>query len=84
MPADPSSAAFPLVAAALLPGSDVTLTDVGINPHRIGLIETLREMGADITLGNRREEAGEPVADLRVRGGRLKGVDGAGERARRR
>ena len=75
VPADPSSAAFPIVAAALLPGSDVTLTDVGINPHRIGLIETLREMGADITLGGRREEAGEPVADLRVRGGRLTGVE---------
>ncbi|MFM9842464.1 MAG: 3-phosphoshikimate 1-carboxyvinyltransferase [Dongiaceae bacterium] len=75
VPADPSSAAFPIVAAALLPGSDVTLTDVGINPHRVGLIETLREMGADITLGGRREEAGEPVADLRVRGGRLTGVE---------
>jgi 3-phosphoshikimate 1-carboxyvinyltransferase len=75
VPADPSSAAFPIVAAALLPGSDVTLTDVGINPHRIGLIETLREMGADITLGGRREEAGEPVADIRVRGGRLTGVE---------
>ena len=75
VPADPSSAAFPIVAAAMLPGSDVTLTDVGINPHRIGLIETLREMGADITLGGRREEAGEPVADVRVRGGRLTGVE---------
>jgi 3-phosphoshikimate 1-carboxyvinyltransferase len=75
VPADPSSAAFPIVAAALLAGSDVTLTDVGINPHRIGLIETLREMGADITLGGRREEAGEPVADIRVRGGRLTGVE---------
>ena len=81
VPADPSSAAFPIVAAALLPGSDVTLTDVGINPHRIGLIETLREMGADITLGGRREEAGEPVADVRVRGGRLSGVEVPAERA---
>jgi 3-phosphoshikimate 1-carboxyvinyltransferase len=81
VPADPSSAAFPIVAAALLPGSDVTLTDVGINPHRIGLIETLREMGADITLGGRREEAGEPVADLRVRGGRLTGVEVPAARA---
>jgi len=75
VPADPSSAAFPIVAAALLPGSDVTLTDVGINPHRIGLIETLREMGADITLDGARKEAGEPVADLRVRGSRLTGVE---------
>jgi 3-phosphoshikimate 1-carboxyvinyltransferase len=81
VPADPSSAAFPIVAAALLPGSDVTLTDVGINPHRIGLIGTLREMGADITLGGRREEAGEPVADVRVRGGRLSGVEVPAERA---
>lgn len=81
VPADPSSAAFPLVAAALLPGSDVTLTHVGINPHRIGLIETLREMGADITLANRREEAGEPVADLRIRGSRLTGVEVPAARA---
>ena len=64
-----------------MPGSDVTLDDVGINPHRTGLIETLREMGADITLENRRDEAGEPVADLRVRGGRLTGVEVPAERA---
>jgi 3-phosphoshikimate 1-carboxyvinyltransferase len=75
VPADPSSAAFPLVAATLLPGSDITLTDLGINPHRVGLIETLREMGADITLADRREAAGEPVADLRIRGSRLTGVE---------
>ena len=81
VPADPSSAAFPMVAAALLPGSDVTLRHVGINPHRTGLIETLREMGADITLVDRREEAGEPVADLRVRGGRLSGVEVPAARA---
>lgn len=81
VPADPSSAAFPLVATAMLPGSDVTLTDVGINPHRIGLIETLREMGADITVSNRREEAGEPVADLRVRGSGLAGVEVPASRA---
>lgn len=74
VPADPSSAAFPLVAALLLPGSDVTLSDVGMNPHRIGLIETLREMGADIALHNPRQAAGEPVADIRVRAGRLNGV----------
>ncbi len=81
VPADPSSAAFPLVAAALLPGSDVTLAGVGINPHRTGLIETLREMGADIALLDRREAAGEPVADLRVRGGRLAGVEVPAARA---
>ncbi|HZF33814.1 MAG TPA: 3-phosphoshikimate 1-carboxyvinyltransferase [Candidatus Angelobacter sp.] len=74
VPADPSSAAFPLVAALLLPGSDVTLSNVGINPHRIGLIETLREMGADITFVDQRQEAGEPVADIRVRASRLRGV----------
>jgi len=74
VPADPSSAAFPLVAALLLPGSDVTLSNVGINPHRIGLIETLREMGADIVFTNARQEAGEPVADIRVRASRLSGV----------
>jgi len=74
VPADPSSAAFPLVAALLLPGSDVTLSNVGINPHRIGLIETLREMGADIAFTNARQEAGEPVADIRVRASRLTGV----------
>jgi 3-phosphoshikimate 1-carboxyvinyltransferase len=81
VPADPSSAAFPLVAAALLPGSEVTLTGVGINPHRIGLIETLREMGADIALADQRREAGEPVADIRVGGHRLTGVDVPAARA---
>src|SRR5262249_42488987 len=75
VPADPSSAAFPLVATLLSPGSDVTLTHVGLNPHRIGLIETLREMGGDIVALNERQEAGEPVADLRVRGSRLTGVE---------
>jgi 3-phosphoshikimate 1-carboxyvinyltransferase len=74
VPADPSSAAFPLVAALLLPDSDVTLSNVGINPHRIGLIETLREMGGDIAFTNQRQEAGEPVADIRARGSRLTGV----------
>jgi 3-phosphoshikimate 1-carboxyvinyltransferase len=74
VPADPSSAAFPLVAALLLPGSDVTLSHVGINAHRIGLIETLREMGADIAFANQRQEAGEPVADIRARASRLTGV----------
>ena len=74
VPADPSSAAFPLVAALLLPGSDVTLSNVGINPHRIGLIETLREMGGDIAFTNQRQAAGEPVADIRVRSSPLSGV----------
>src|SRR5262249_19790112 len=57
-----------------LPNSDVTLSKVGINPHRIGLLETLREMGADITFANQRQDAGEPVADVRVRASRLNGV----------
>src|SRR3990170_22360 len=83
VPGDASSAAFPLVAALLLPGSEVTLRDVGMTPHRIGLIETLREMGAEIAVANRRHEAGEPVADLTVRASRLSGVDVPAERAPR-
>jgi len=81
VPADPSSAAFPLVAALILPGSDILLKDVGLNPHRIGLIETLREMGASIEILGRREQAGEPVGDLRVRAGNLAGVAVPPERA---
>ncbi|HEY1719682.1 MAG TPA: 3-phosphoshikimate 1-carboxyvinyltransferase [Magnetospirillaceae bacterium] len=75
VPADPSSAAFPLAAALLVPDSAVTLSGVGLNPLRTGLIDTLLEMGADIQLTNRRVEAGEPVADLVVKHGPLKGVD---------
>jgi 3-phosphoshikimate 1-carboxyvinyltransferase len=81
IPADPSSAAFPLVAAALVPGSDVTITGVMMNPLRIGLITTLREMGADIHALNERVEAGETVADLRVRPAPLTGVDVPASRA---
>jgi 3-phosphoshikimate 1-carboxyvinyltransferase len=81
VPADPSSAAFPLVAALLLPGSEVRLPAVGMNPARIGLIVTLQEMGGDITIENPREEGGEPVADLVARGSRLKGVVVPAERA---
>ena len=81
VPADPSSAAFPAVAALLVPGSEVTLPAVGINPLRAGLFETLREMGADLTLANPRDQAGEPVADLVLRHGPLKGVDVPPERA---
>ena len=75
VPGDPSSAAFAVVAAAIRPGSDVTVENVGLNPLRAGLYDTLREMGADIVAENRREVGGEPVADLRVRGGELKGVE---------
>jgi 3-phosphoshikimate 1-carboxyvinyltransferase len=81
VPGDPSSAAFPIAAALIVPGSDIHLPNVGLNPHRIGLIETLLEMGADIAIENRREEAGEPVGDLRVRHGALKGVTVPAERA---
>ncbi len=81
VPADPSSAAFPLVAALLRPNSHVTLKNVGLNPRRAGLIETLIEMGANITFANRREEGGEPVADLVVQGSALKGITVPPERA---
>src|SRR6516165_9065060 len=82
VPGDPSSAAFPLIAL-IVPGSDVTIEGVGINPLRIGLIECLREMGADIAFLNERDEGGEPVADLRARAGTLKGADIPAERAPR-
>jgi 3-phosphoshikimate 1-carboxyvinyltransferase len=83
VPGDPSSAAFPLVAALIVPGSDVTIEGVGINPLRSGLLECLREMGADIALLNQREEGGEPVADIRARAGALTGADIPAERAPR-
>ena len=81
VPGDISSAAFPLVAGLVVPGSDVTVTGVGLNPTRAGLLACLREMGADITLEDERIEGGEPVADLRVRAGPLKGADIPPERA---
>jgi 3-phosphoshikimate 1-carboxyvinyltransferase len=83
VPGDPSSAAVPLVAALIVAGSDVTIEGVGVNPLRTGLLECLREMGADITLLNRRDEGGEPVADIRARGGTLTGADIPAERAPR-
>ena len=67
VPRDPSSAAFPVCAALIVPGSDVLVPGIGLNPTRAGLYETLREMGADLTYENPREEGGEPVADLRAR-----------------
>lgn len=76
VPADPSSAAFPVVAALLREGSDIRIGRVCINPGRIGLYTTLREMGAAITFENERVESGERVADLHIRGtGTLKGID---------
>ncbi len=81
VPGDPSSAAFPLVAALVVPGSEVTLRDIGLNPRRTGLIDTLIEMGADIAIADRRVEAGEPVGDLVVRAGALRGIDVPAARA---
>ena len=81
IPGDPSSAAFPAVAALLLPQSEITIAGVGINPLRAGLFETLAEMGADIAFTNRRIEGGEPVADLVIRAGALKAVTVPAERA---
>ncbi len=76
IPGDPSSAAFPAVAALLIEGSELRLPRIGVNPRRTGLYETLREMGADIEFKNLREEAGEKVADIIVRGaGPLKGIE---------
>ncbi len=81
VPGDPSSAAFPLVAALLVRGSSVTIPSVGLNPLRTGLIATLLEMGAVITVANRRLEGGEPVGDLAVTGTELRGADVPAERA---
>ena len=81
VPADPSSAAFPLVAALIVPGSDVILEGVMLNSLRTGLFLTLREMGAGIEELERRDEGGEDVADLRVRGSALRGVEVPAERA---
>ena len=81
VPADPSSAAFPLVAALIVPGSDLTLESVMTNPLRTGLFTTLREMGATIEPQNRRDDGGEEVADLRVTTSKLKGVEVPPERA---
>jgi 3-phosphoshikimate 1-carboxyvinyltransferase len=81
VPADPSSAAFPLVAGLLVPGSDIILEAVMTNPLRTGLLTTLREMGANVEVVATRDDGGEEVADLRVRASGLKGVDVSAERA---
>ncbi|GAA0860767.1 3-phosphoshikimate 1-carboxyvinyltransferase [Sphingopyxis soli] len=75
VPGDPSSAAFFIVAALIVPGSDITIANVGLNPTRAGLIEVLQQMGGDIELVDAREVGGEPVADLRVRHSALKGIE---------
>lgn len=81
VPADPSSAAFALVAGLTVPGSTVTMTAVGLNPLRIGLFHTLREMGAVLDIGDLRTEGGEPIAELTARHSALKGVVVPPERA---
>ena len=75
VPGDPSSAAFPMVAALLVPGSQVTIANVGLNATRAGLIDLLREMGGDIAVINAREVGGEPVGDLVVTASALHGVE---------
>jgi 3-phosphoshikimate 1-carboxyvinyltransferase len=81
VPADPSSAAFPIVAALIVEGSDVILSDVMTNPLRTGLFTTLREMGASIEESHVRGDAGEPMAQFRVRASKLRGVEVPPERA---
>ena len=82
VPRDPSSAAFPVCAAIITPGSDVLVPNIGLNPTRAGLFYTLQDMGADLTFENMREEGGEPVADLRAKfSPDLKGIEVPPERA---
>src|SRR6478736_5258487 len=81
VPADPSSAAFPMVAALIVPGSEIILTAVMTNPLRTGLIVTLREMGADIEALDVRSDGGEEMADLRIRGSALRGIEVPAARA---
>ena len=81
VPRDPSSAAFPLVAALIVPGSEIELPNIMLNPRRAGLIETLIEMGANITVTNRRTSGGEEIGDLTVRYSALKGIEVPADRA---
>ncbi len=81
VPADPSSAAFPIVAALIVPGSEIVLTDVMTNPLRTGLFTTLREMGASIEESDIRGDAGEPMAQFRIKASKLHGVEVPPERA---
>jgi 3-phosphoshikimate 1-carboxyvinyltransferase len=75
VPGDPSSAGFPVVAALLVPGSEIVVENVGLNPTRAGLYEMLRAMGGNIAFENEREVGGEPVADLRVKASALTGIE---------
>ena len=79
IPGDISSAAFPLVAAALVPGSEVTVEGVGINPTRAGLLDVLRAMGAELAMDGRRAQGNEPAADVRIRASDLGGVEVGGD-----
>lgn len=79
LPGDLSAAAFLIVAALIVPGSELTLRGVGLNPTRTGLLDVLQAMGGDIRISNRRETLGEPLGDLRVRHSRLRGAAVAGE-----
>jgi 3-phosphoshikimate 1-carboxyvinyltransferase len=81
VPADPSSAAFLVVAGLIVPGSDLTVADVLLNPARTGLLTTLKEMDADIAIENERTSGGERIGDIRVRSSRLKSVTVPAERA---
>jgi 3-phosphoshikimate 1-carboxyvinyltransferase len=81
VPRDPSSAAFPLVSALIVPGSEIELPAILLNPRRTGLIQTLLEMGADIEIKNRRVSGGEEIGDLVVRHSELKGIDVPAARA---
>ena len=81
VPGDPSSAAFPVAAAAIVEESDLLLKGIGVNPTRCGFYETLREMGADMEFSNRRTEGGEPVADVRIRFAQLRGIEVPRDRA---
>jgi 3-phosphoshikimate 1-carboxyvinyltransferase len=81
VPGDISSAAFPIVAALITPGSDLTIENVGINPLRAGVLASLQEMGAEIEILNERDTAGEPIADLHVRASELTGATIPADRA---
>jgi 3-phosphoshikimate 1-carboxyvinyltransferase len=79
VPGDISSAAFLLVAGSIVPNSDILIKGVGVNPTRTGILDALEQMGADLSFENPREQSGEPVADIRVRSSRLRGVTISGE-----
>lgn len=80
LPGDFSAAAFLIVAATIVPGSDIWLRGIGLNPGRVGLLDTLLEMGADITVTNQNVQGGEPQGDIHIRASELQGVEVGGER----